>query len=124
MKKDALVFIGHMLDEITKIENSVKGLSKADFKRDVDVQDAMIRRIEIIGEAAKNLSSGFRIKHKEVPWSKITGTRDKLIHHYFGVDLDLTWEIVKKDLPVLKKKIESILLEREQRDLGQQKGNK
>ncbi len=117
MKKDALVFIGHMLDEITKIENSVRALSKTGFKRNVDVQDA------IIGEAAKNLSGEFRAKHKEVPWNKITGTRDKLIHHYFGVDLDLTWEIVKKELPDLKKKIGSILLEWEQRDSKQQKGN-
>lgn len=97
-----------MLDEMAKIENSVKNLSTGDFKKDVDIQDAVIRRIEVIGEAAKNLSGEFRREHKEVPWSKITGTRDKLIHHYFGVDLDLTWKIVKKEIPDLKKKLESI----------------
>lgn len=113
MKKDPLVFIGHILDEIIKIENSIKNLSKKDFKEDVDIQDATMRRLEIIGEATKNLPDKFKNKHKEIPWNKITGTRDKLIHHYFGVDLDLTWKIVKEEVPDLKKKIQGILKESE-----------
>ena len=71
--------------------------------------DAVIRNLEIIGEAVKNISPEFRKKHLGIPWSKIAKTRDKLIHKYFGVDLELTWDIIKKDLPDLKEKIKNIL---------------
>ena len=70
---------------------------------------AVVRQIEIVGEAVKNLPSGFRDKHPEVPWRDIVGTRDKIIHHYFGVDLNVVWAIVKKDLVELKKNVEDIL---------------
>lgn len=109
MKKDTSVFIKHILESIEKIEEFTKGVSKKDFFDSVQLQDAVIRRVEIIGEATKNLPIRFRKKHPEVPWSEIARTRDKLIHDYFGVDLNLTWDIVKKDLPDLKKKVKKIL---------------
>ena len=65
--------------------------------------------MEIIGEASKNLPENFREKYKEVEWKRIAGTRDKIIHHYFGIDLNTVWDIVKKDLPDLKRKIKTIL---------------
>ncbi|MCX6822164.1 MAG: DUF86 domain-containing protein [Candidatus Aenigmarchaeota archaeon] len=114
MKKDTSVFIKHILESIERIEEYVKEISEKQFFEETQVQDAIIRRIEIIGEATKNLPNGFRKKHSEVPWNEITGARDKLIHGYFGVDLDLTWDIVKKDLPELKKKVEKILKEIEE----------
>jgi uncharacterized protein with HEPN domain len=114
VKKDTSIFFKHILESIGKIEEFTKGVSKKDFLDSVQLQDAVIRRIEIIGEATKNVPNGFRKKHSEVPWSEIARTRDKLIHGYFGVDFNLTWDIVKKDLPVLRKKVEKILKEIEE----------
>ena len=107
--KDDIVYIKHILDAINDIESSVKNLSKEDFKKSKDIKDATVRRIEIIGEAAKNISKGMRNKYRDIEWKKIVGTRDIMIHAYFNVDLDIIWDIVKKDLPDLKKKIKIIL---------------
>ena len=97
------------MDSISAIEDYSEGISKDQFTKDKKTQDAIIRRIEIIGEAVKNVSKEFREKNKSIPWEDIAGTRDKLIHHYFGVDLDLTWDIIKKEIPKLKEEIEKIL---------------
>lgn len=70
-----------------------------------DVKEANIRRIEIIGEAVKNISGSMKARHPEIEWAKIAGTRDKMIHHYFGVDLDVVWVILKTDIPDLNQKI-------------------
>lgn len=69
------------------------------------IQSAVIRELEIIGEAAKNVSVETKSKHPDIPWKQMSGLRDKLIHDYFGVDLDAVWETVKRDLPVLKEKL-------------------
>lgn len=109
MKKEPLIFIKHIQESIEKIENTTKELSREDFLNSEDAQDATVRRLEIIGEAAKNLPEDFRKKHSQIPWREIIRTRDKLIHGYFGVDLNLTYDIVKNDLPGLKEKIAQIL---------------
>ncbi len=102
MKEDK-PYIFHILDAIESIEEGCKGLDRAGFEKNELVRDATLRRIEIIGEAAKHLSPPFREAHKEVPWSKITGMRDKLIHYYMGVDYKVVWEVVSRDLPALRK---------------------
>jgi len=104
-----LPYLKHILDAIDDIETSVKKLSKKEFKRIKDTKDATVRRIEIIGEAAKNVSNELKKKHPEIEWAKIAGARDVMIHAYFKVDLDIVWNIIKKDLPDLKKKIKTIL---------------
>ena len=109
MKKDVSVFLKHILESIAQIEEFVKGASKADFISSVKTHDATMRRLEIIGEATKNLPRTFREKHPEIPWNKLAGMRDKLIHGYFGIDLNITWNVIEKDLPDLKKKIKTIL---------------
>ncbi|MFH1776192.1 MAG: DUF86 domain-containing protein [Candidatus Omnitrophota bacterium] len=108
MKKEALVFIEHILENIEEIERFSKGISKKVLFTDKQKQYAIIRAIEIIGEAVKNLPKEFTKKYPEVLWREIVGTRDKLIHHYFGVDLEMILKIIKKDLPKLKKQIKKI----------------
>ena len=72
------------------------------------IQDAVARNLEIMGEAVKHLSAPMRARHPEVPWNKIASTRDRVIHGYFRVDLDIVWEIVEKELPALKEKLAAI----------------
>ncbi len=102
-------YLKHILDSINDIEDSIKGFSLEEFKRNKDVKDACIRRIEIIGEAAKNISKEFKEKYPKIEWAKIAGTRDVMIHAYFNVDLDIVWEIIDNDIPKLKKEISKIL---------------
>jgi len=102
-------YLRHILDAIQDIASSVKNLSKKEFKENKDVKDATVRRIEIIGEAAKNISSELKAKYPEVEWKQIAGSRDVMIHAYFKVDLDVVWNIIKKDLPKLQKQIQHIL---------------
>lgn len=107
--KDPRVYLKHILDNIQKIEKDLNKLCKKDFLNSDTIQDASIRRLEIIGEATKNLPKSFKEKHPEIDWKSIAGLRDILIHEYFGIDLDLVWKIIKKDIEPLKKHIESLI---------------
>ena len=111
MRKSAKIFLEHILDAINLIEEYIKDKKKSEFLESMQLQDSVIRRIEIIGEAIKNIPSDFKGAYKNIPWKEITGMRDILIHQYFGVDLELTWEVIKTDLPKLKKQIISIKIE-------------
>jgi len=108
MKKDLLIFVRHILESIEKIELFTKNVKKSDFFKNEEKQSAVIRQIEIIGEAAKNIPNSFR-SDNDIPWKDIAGMRDKLIHHYFGVNLENVWKVVIEDLPVLKSQIKNIL---------------
>ena len=110
--KDDAVFLKHVLDSINQIEEYVDGMGFEDFISRKLVQDGVIRQLEIIGEATKHLSPELREKYPKIPWEDIAGMRDKLIHHYFGVDLEVVWDTVEKDLPALKKNVKKILGER------------
>src|SRR5271157_2420722 len=77
------------------------GMEYNDFSKDLRTQDAVIRNIEVIGEAAKNISEEYRKKIPGIPWKQITGMRDRLIHHYFGVNIDIVCDVVKNDLSQL-----------------------
>jgi uncharacterized protein with HEPN domain len=108
MKKDR-VYLTHILDAISDIEKFMKGVSEVEFFENREKQYAVLRALEIIGEATKNLSNELKTQSAGIHWKNIAEMRDKLIHAYFGVNLPLVWETVKKDLPQLKKQVIKIL---------------
>jgi uncharacterized protein with HEPN domain len=107
--KDLNIFLEHILENIEKIDNDFLELSEVEFSKNVMLQDATLRRLEVIGEAVKNLPLSFRKKYPMIPWKKMAGMRDVLIHEYFGVDMELVWKISIKDIPRLKKQILKIV---------------
>lgn len=109
MKRDVNLFIQDINENIKDIESFSKELTKEKFKESKLKQNAIIRSLEIIGEAAKNIPDFFRKKYPGIPWKDISGFRDILSHAYFGVDMERVWNIVKIDLPVLKKEIGKII---------------
>jgi len=111
MKRDESFYLQHILDAIAKVEAYVQGVDEATFSNNTMVQDAVIRQIEIVGEATKQLSEELRGKYAHIPWPDIAGMRDKLIHGYFGVDIDKVWLTAKEDLPALKVELQKILAE-------------
>jgi len=108
MGKDKL-YIRHILDAIFTIGQYMSGVEYEDFLGNKLKQDGIIRELEIIGEASKQLSLEFKEKYSDIPWKDIAGMRDKLIHEYFGVDLNAVWETVEDDLPILKSALQKEL---------------
>jgi uncharacterized protein with HEPN domain len=107
--KDPFIFVEHILENISDIKDFSSKLSKKDFEKNKLKQNAIIRSIEVIGEAVKNLPGNFKKKHPKISWKEIAGMRDKLMHHYFGVDMDLVWNVVKEDIPKLERELKGIL---------------
>lgn len=107
--KDDKIYLKHILDTICDIEQFTQGLSKENFFKSKEKQYAVLRGLEIIGEATKNLSRELKKGCSEVNWNDIAGMRDKLIHVYFGVNLPIVWKAVKEDLPNLKKQVQQLL---------------
>lgn len=107
--------IGDYIEDIIKaMKNAmdfVRDMSYEEFVKDTKTVYAVIRAIEIIGEAVKNVPEDVRNKYPEIPWRAMAGMRDKVIHAYFGVKLERVWEVVKRDIPNLKPKFEKILAE-------------
>ncbi|KAF5035498.1 hypothetical protein DSECCO2_584950 [anaerobic digester metagenome] len=106
--KDNFAYIDHIQQCICKIQEYTKNLNQSDFNAAELIQDAVIRNIEIIGEATKKISSDFKVQYKDVPWKEMAGMRDKLIHDYFGVDVDVVWKTIQEDIPLLKELIGKI----------------
>jgi uncharacterized protein with HEPN domain len=106
--RDDRVYLMHILDCVKRILDYTRD-GRDYFLADTKTQDAVIRNIEIIGEAAKNLSDAVTAANADIPWRQIAGMRDTLIHRYFGVNLDLVWQVVERDLPGFKVRVEEIL---------------
>ena len=107
MKND-FVFIEHVLDSINAIKEFSRDISKEELISNRLKQSALIREIEIIGEAVRNISEDLKRKNKEIGWKDIVGARDKMIHHYFSIDMNIIWKIVKNDIPILEKQMQVI----------------
>ena len=110
MKRDDKTYLLHILDAVTQIQ-AYTARGRADFFSSRLVQDGVIRNLEVIGEATKNLSSTLRERQPDLPWKQMAGLRDVLIHHYFGVNLETVWLVVENRLPLLRKTVETLLAE-------------
>jgi uncharacterized protein with HEPN domain len=101
--------LNHMRDAAQKIVDFTAGVSAADFTADEKLQLAVVRLLEIAGEAVSGLSEGLKEDHPEIPWSQITATRNRLIHGYFDIDLGVIWKIVTEDVPALVDHLQAIM---------------
>jgi len=102
-------FLSDIQEAVRRIRAYTDAMTYDRFLTDIKTQDAVIRNLEIIGEATKSLSAQLREKYPNVPWKGMAGVRDRLIHHYFGVNLDIVWDIVTVELPVLESRVGEIL---------------
>ena len=101
-KRDSQILLDDMRAAMGKIARYVAGMSRAEFLEDEKTVDAVVRNIEIIGEAAKQLPPEFRVRHPGIPWAQMAGMRNRIVHDYAGVDLEIVWEVVTKALPELE----------------------
>lgn len=107
-KKNPKIFLEDILESIEKIEQYTKNRNKDEFLDNCEKQDAIIKRLEVIGEAVKNIPIGVKKKYPEIPWKDMAGMRDVLIHEYFGVLMERVWDTAKNDIPKLKKQISEL----------------
>ena len=114
MIKDTRVFLRHILESIFAIEEYIAKKTKRDFMKDRQMQDAIIRRFQVIGEATKNIPLHLREKYPAIRWRVITGMRDVLVHDYFDIDINMVWNTAKHDVAKFKKQIEQLLSEIEE----------
>jgi len=111
MKREFLDFIEDILDAMDKAEAMLSDIDFETFKENYQINFAVVRAMEIIGEATKRLPESFRNKYPEIPWKDMAGMRDRIIHGYDAVNLEIVWATVKTRIPELKPKIQRILAE-------------
>jgi len=111
MKRDYKLYIKDILNSVLKTEEFIGDMSYRDFIEDDKTSSAVVRKLEIIGEASKNIPKEIRMKYEEVPWSDMAKMRDKITHFYFGVDYEIVWKVIKERLPTLKQQIQKLLKE-------------
>lgn len=109
MKRDETVYLRHILDAIDSIEEYTRGMSENEFFSNSMAHDAVVRQLEVIGEASNNISDDFQDRHPKIPWGKMIGIRNKIIHEYFNINYAIVWDTIQDDLPMLKKLIKKIL---------------
>lgn len=111
MSRDVRLFLEDIVESARLAIEYVGSMSKAEFLSLRPIQDAVVRRLEIIGEAVKNVPEDVRLRYPAIPWAQVAGLRDVLTHGYFRVDLNLVWTVVQRDLPELEKRVSAILAE-------------
>ncbi len=102
------ILLFDILECCERIASYINGVTKDDFEQNYQLQDALIRKLEVIGEATKGLSDSVTSANQSIPWSRMAGMRDRMVHQYFRVDLDVVWETVTTDIPALRRQIEPI----------------
>jgi uncharacterized protein with HEPN domain len=111
MKRDYSLYLKDILQSIADIESFIDNMDFTTFSSDKKTRGAVVREIEVIGEAAKNVPKSIRDKHRELPWQDMARMRDKISHFYFGINYKIVWKVVKERLPDIKKAITNILKE-------------
>lgn len=106
--KEPKIYLLHILEAILRIEEYALGMNEAQFLKDHKTQDAIIRQLEIIGEASRQLEESFKQEYPKLPWKHMVSMRNKLMHEYFGISIKIIWETIHTDLPPLKQKISEI----------------
>ncbi len=104
-----VVHLLDILDSARKIRTYIEGAARDEFLCDTRLQDSVVRRLEIIGEAAGRVSTEFRQKHPDIPWAAIRGMRNRMVHRYDDIDMDIVWETVQRDIPHLIQMIEAVV---------------
>lgn len=113
MQRSPKAFLNDILDAIRKIEKYTRNLTFEGLKENELLIDGVVRNLEIIGEAVKNIPDDIKTRHPDIEWKKIAGLRDILIHAYFGIDLEILWDIKENKIPELKEKVSEIISEME-----------
>ncbi len=108
-KRDVTLLLDDILAAIEKIDRYVAGLDREQFLNDEKSIDAVVRNLEIIGEATRQLPDEFITQHTHIPWQQMAGLRNRIVHEYFGLDLDIVWEIIQRHLPPLRQQILPLL---------------
>ncbi len=103
--KDDRIYVSHIMEAIADIKEMTAGMDEQSFMVNKAVRLAVVKSLEIVGEASKNVSETFRCKNPKIPWSDIIKMRDKTVHFYFGINYHMVWEVVERDLPVLEKEL-------------------
>jgi len=109
MQRDIGLYLDDILESIKKIEEYTHDLSEEEFSRNTETQDAVLRRLAIIGEAVKHLPEDLKEKHKQIPWKQIAGARDIFVHEYFGVGIERVWGTIHEDLSKLKEVVKKLV---------------
>jgi uncharacterized protein with HEPN domain len=107
-KRDPALLIQDMLNGIQKIKRYTSGVDRKSFLKDEKTIDAVVRNLEVIGEAARQLPGDFAARHSNIPWGQIAGLRNRIVHDYFGLDLEIIWQIIRHDLPQFEVQLEEL----------------
>ena len=109
MSRDSSVYLEDMLEAVRKVERYSRGLTRQSFAADEKTVDAVVRNLEVLGEAAKRIPEAVRRGAPDIPWQRIAGLRDILIHDYFGIDFDIVWDVIQNKIPPLEPRLLELL---------------